>query len=101
MPANLKKELHKHKDNAEATLRLVPLLASWKDHCYLVRFEGLSKHGADVMQCLTHRVPIDVDYKENLGVELKHAELPCVVSVDVDGVPVLYPMEVVFVDYSH
>ena len=92
------KELGYRLEHVEGMLRHVTMYAVWKEHCYPVYFQSLSKRAADTTLCTTHHVPIDVDYKENLGVELKHPELPCVVSADVDFVPILYPIELVYLN---
>ena len=91
-------ELDFRKRDAEDMMRYWPMYASWKGKCYKVHSRTLSEHPADTMQCSTHKVTIDVDYKENYGVELKHPELPCVVSDHELLLPVLYPLEVVYVD---
>ena len=75
------------------------MVAMWKDCCYNVDFQGFSVYGAHAIQCVTHGVPIDVDFEYNEGVELQHKKLQCVTSVDRDGLPIFYPLELIYITF--
>ncbi|KAH7724797.1 hypothetical protein AAVH_07666 [Aphelenchoides avenae] len=62
---------------------------------YGVHSAGLTCRPVGKIFCRVHGLMLDEEYLQNYDLEIRHPELPCVISKDPNGKTYYFPMEII------